>query len=123
MKNDAIYEDARAESDYWLVAVKFSVAEVAYTQASPSSSSEKVECSESDVDYNNMHPALHSSKFSYFAAEEMEVLSIVWLEKCEAKFLLVSKKITKDQNPITKEERIFESPLCLRLSFLCDDGE
>ena len=59
-----------------LVAVKFSVAEVAYARASPSSSSEEVDYSGSDVDWDIMHPAPNGSKFSHLATKEIEVISV-----------------------------------------------
>ena len=59
-----------------LVAFRPPEAEVACTQASPSSSSEEVDYSGSSVEWDNVHPALDSSKFSHLATEEMEVISL-----------------------------------------------
>ena len=59
-----------------LLAVKFPVAEVACAHASPSSSSEEVVCSGSDVDWDNVRPASDRSKFSHLAAEEMKVIFV-----------------------------------------------
>ena len=59
-----------------LVAVKSLTTEIACAQVSPSSSSEEVDYSRSDVDWDNVCPALDSSKFSHLATEEMGVISI-----------------------------------------------
>ena len=59
-----------------LMAIRPLTAEVACTQASPSSLSEEINYLGSDVDWDNMHSAPDSSKFSHLAVEKMEVISV-----------------------------------------------
>jgi len=53
----------------------------------------------------------------------LERRNFVWSKKCKVKFLLIAKKNYNEYNPITKEGRIFESPLYLKLDSSCDDRE
>jgi len=45
------------------------------------------------------------------------------VKKMQSKILINCKKIYNEYNPITKEGRIFESPLYLKLDSSCDDRE
>ena len=45
------------------------------------------------------------------------------VRKMRNKILINCKENYNGYNPITKERRIFESPLCLKLNSSCGDGE
>ena len=59
-----------------LVAIRPPTIKIAPTQASPSSSNEEVDYSGSDIDWDNMHLAPYSSKFSHLVAEKMKFISV-----------------------------------------------
>jgi len=80
--NDVIYGMPDQSPITRLMAVRPPTIKIAPTQASPSSSNEELDYSRSDIDWDNVRPALDSNNFSYLAVKEMGVIFVegnIWL--------------------------------------------